>query len=99
MSTESFAENHATTVPATAAADSSLYRVLTAPRTLTALVLLGVILRLWAYLAGTALYLDEILVSYSILDLPLADLLIRPLPLDQVARYLTIVAALKSPVA
>lgn len=64
---------------------TSLYRALTAPHTLTALVLIGVILRLWAYLADTALYLDEILLSYSILDLPLVDLLTRPLPLDQVA--------------
>jgi len=64
---------------------SSLYRVLTSPRTLTVLVLLGVGLRLWAYLADTALYLDEILLSYSILNVPLADLLTRPLPIDQVA--------------
>jgi hypothetical protein len=64
---------------------SSLYRALTAPRTLTALVLIGVVLRFWAYLADTDLYLDEILLSYSILNLRLADLLTRPLPIDQVA--------------
>jgi hypothetical protein len=61
------------------------YRSLTGPHTLTALVLIGVILRLWAYLANTALYLDEILLSYSILNLPIVDLLTRPLPIDQVA--------------
>jgi len=71
--------------PSTVPVVSSLYRVLTSPRTLTVLVLLGVGLRLWAYLADTALYLDEILLSYSILNVPLADLLTRPLPIDQVA--------------
>jgi hypothetical protein len=64
---------------------SSLYGVLTSPRTLTVLVLFGCVLRLWAYIADTALYLDEILLSYSILNLPLAELLTRPLPIDQVA--------------
>ncbi|HXT77555.1 MAG TPA: hypothetical protein VN780_14785 [Candidatus Eisenbacteria bacterium] len=62
-----------------------IYRALTARRTLTALVLIGAVLHLWAYLADTGLYLDEILLSYSILDVPLLDLLTRPLPLDQVA--------------
>jgi hypothetical protein len=85
MSRAFFGKNHATTASATVPMGTSLYRALTAPRTLTALVLIGVILRLWAYLADTALYLDEILLSYSILDLPLVDLLTRPLPLDQVA--------------
>ena len=85
MSRSFFEKKHATNASATAPVGSSLYRALTAPRTLTILVLIGVILRFWAYLADTALYLDEILLSYSILDLPLADLLTRPLPLDQVA--------------
>jgi hypothetical protein len=76
-----FRQNHVTTVPVR----SSYYRALTAPRTLTALVLIGALLRLWAYLADTALYLDEILLSYSILNLPLVDLLTQALPLDQVA--------------
>ena len=84
----SFVERkHATTASAAVPVGSSLYRALTAPRTLTALVLIGVILRLWAYLADTALYLDEILLSYSILNLPLVDLLTRPLPIDQVGRW------------
>jgi len=85
MSRSFFEKKHATNASATVPVGSSLYRALTAPRTLTILVLIGVILRFWAYLADTALYLDEILLSYSILDLPLADLLTRPLPLDQVA--------------
>lgn len=84
MSRSFFEKKHATNASATVPVGSSLYRALTAPRTLTILVLIGVILRFWAYLADTALYLDEILLSYSILDLPLADLT-RPLPLDQVA--------------
>ena len=85
MSRSFFEKKHATNASVTVPVGSSLYRALTAPRTLTILVLIGVILRLWAYLADTALYLDEILLSYSILDLPLVDLLTRPLPLDQVA--------------
>jgi hypothetical protein len=85
MSRSFFEKKHATNASATVPVGSSLYRALTAPRTLTILVLIGVILRFWAYLADTALYLDEILLSYSILDLQLADLLSRPLPLDQVA--------------
>jgi hypothetical protein len=77
-------ENKATSPPLGPAA-SSLYGVLTSPRTLSVLVLFGGVLRLWAYVADTALYLDEILLSYSILNLPLAELLTRPLPIDQVA--------------
>lgn len=55
------------------------------PRLMISLVLLGVALRVWAYAAGTALYLDEVLLSRSILDLPLRELLTKPLPFDQVA--------------
>jgi hypothetical protein len=62
-----------------------IYRAPTARSAVTVLVLIGVALRLWAYLAETGLYLDEILLSYSILNVPLLDLLTRPLPLDQVA--------------
>jgi hypothetical protein len=80
-----FERKHATTASVTPPVVSSIYRALTAPRTLTALVLIGVVLRFWAYLADTGLYLDEILLSYSILNLPLVDLLTRPLPIDQVA--------------
>jgi hypothetical protein len=86
MSSRSLLEKeHAGPASAAGPVDSSLYRALTSPGTLTVLVLIGVVLRLWAYLADTALYLDEILLSHSILNLPLADLLTRPLPLDQVA--------------
>jgi len=52
---------------------------------LTALVLLGVALRLWAYASNSSLWLDEILLSRNILELPLGELLLRPLRLDQVA--------------
>jgi hypothetical protein len=49
------------------------------------IVLLGIALRAWAYLRDTSLYLDEILLSRNILDLPLRHLLTQPLLLDQVA--------------
>lgn len=52
---------------------------------LTAAVVLGLVLRIAAYGAGTALWLDEILLSRNILELPLTDLLMKPLALDQVA--------------
>ena len=42
-------------------------------------------LRVWPYAAHTSLWLDEILLTRNILDLPMADLLTRPLGLDQVA--------------
>ena len=80
-----FGKSHSRTTSVTVPVGSSFHRLLTAPRTLTTLVLIGLILRLWAYLADTALCLDEILLSYRILDLPLVDLLTRPLPLDQAA--------------
>jgi len=54
-------------------------------RLLTALVLVGIALRLWAYVANPALWLDEILLSRNIIDRSLLDLLTRPLLLDQVA--------------
>ena len=49
------------------------------------LLLLGSSLRVWAYARPTSLYLDEILLARNILDLPLRDLLTRPLMLGQVA--------------
>lgn len=52
---------------------------------LTLLVLIGVTLRLWAYLADQSLWLDEILLTRNIVGLPLRDLLTGPLLLDQVA--------------
>src|SRR5215472_15801293 len=49
------------------------------------LLLLGIGLRVWAYVRDTSLYLDEILLSRKILDLALRQLLTKPLALDQVA--------------
>jgi hypothetical protein len=60
-------------------------RVLDSPRFLTALVLVGVLVRIWAYAANTALWLDEILLARNILGLSVAELLTQPLRLDQVA--------------
>jgi Dolichyl-phosphate-mannose-protein mannosyltransferase len=54
-------------------------------RLLTVLVLLGVALRMWAYLADGSFWLDEILLSRNIVGLPLGELLTQPLKLDQVA--------------
>lgn len=45
----------------------------------------GLGLRAVAYGGDTSLWLDEILVARSILDLPIDQLLLQPLPLDQVA--------------
>lgn len=54
-------------------------------RVLTGLVLLGVALRAWAYLAQPPLWLDEILLSRNIVGLSIGELLTQPLKLDQVA--------------
>ena len=64
---------------------SSVVRALTSSRSLSLLVLTGIGLRLWAYASNTALWLDEILLSRNILELPLGQLLTQPLQLDQVA--------------
>ena len=55
------------------------------PRMMMFFLLLGIALRVWAYARDTSLYLDEILPSRNILDLPLWHLLTKPLMLDQVA--------------
>lgn len=60
-------------------------RLLRNPGFMTSIVVLGVLLRVWAYASNTSLYLDEILLSRSILDLPLRHLLTQPLLFDQVA--------------
>src|ERR1700722_6367862 len=52
---------------------------------LNALVLLGVGLRLWEYIFNRSLYLDEILLTRSIVGMPLRELLTKPLLMDQVA--------------
>ena len=49
------------------------------------LVVIGVVLRLWAYAGVTPLWLDEILLGRNIIELPLGTLLTEPLRLDQVA--------------
>ena len=54
-------------------------------RLLAVILVIGVALRVWAYAANTALWLDEILIARNILELPLGHLLTRPLQLDQVA--------------
>ncbi|HEU5218522.1 MAG TPA: hypothetical protein VFU23_07675 [Gemmatimonadales bacterium] len=56
-----------------------------ARRWVTVLVVVGIALRFWAYAARPSLWLDEILLSRNIIDLPLIDLLTKPLLLDQVA--------------
>jgi hypothetical protein len=52
---------------------------------MTSIVLLGAALRVWAYASNTSLYLDEILLTRNILDLPVSHLLTQPLLLDQVS--------------
>ena len=64
---------------------SRIVRLLPSPGLMTFLVLLGVSLRLWAYMSNTSLWLDEILLARNIFDLPLDRLLTQPLLLDQVA--------------
>jgi hypothetical protein len=59
--------------------------VLTRRHMLFFFLVLGVALRVWAYARDTSLYLDEILLSRNILELPLVQLLTKPLALDQVA--------------
>ncbi|HXS23288.1 MAG TPA: hypothetical protein VN719_03600 [Gemmatimonadales bacterium] len=51
----------------------------------TALVMLGVALRVWAYAGNPPLWLDETLVARNIFGLSLGELLTEPLKLDQVA--------------
>lgn len=65
--------------------EGRLPQILKSPQLMTALAGLGVALRLWAFAASSSLGLDEILLSRNILGLPLRDLLVEPLRLDQVA--------------
>ena len=48
-------------------------------------VIVGAGLRLWQYLANTAIRLDEIAVARNIVDRSLWDLLVSPLAFDQAA--------------
>jgi hypothetical protein len=59
--------------------------ILSEEQRLNALVLLGVGLRLWEYIFNRSLYLDEILLTRSIVGMPLGELLTKPLLMDQVA--------------
>jgi hypothetical protein len=60
-------------------------RILSGAKVLNGLVLLGVGLRLWEYFFNRSLYLDEILLTRSIVGMPLRELLTKPLLMDQVA--------------
>jgi len=60
-------------------------RILHGSQVLNGLVLLGVVLRLWEYIFNRSLYVDEILLTRSIVDMPLRALLTKPLLMDQVA--------------
>ena len=65
--------------------ETGVLRVLRSPQVLNGLVLLGVGLRLWEYFLNRSLYLDEILLTRSIVGMPLRALLTKPLLMDQVA--------------
>ncbi|HET9803326.1 MAG TPA: hypothetical protein VFP96_08825 [Candidatus Acidoferrum sp.] len=79
-------ENETTGVAApTKKGSARLGQLVSLQRLMLLIVLLGIALRAWAYLRDTSLYLDEILLSRNILDLPLRYLLTKPLMLDQVA--------------
>ncbi len=60
-------------------------QLLRSPRCLTIMVVVGLVLRAWAYLPGTSLWLDEVLLARNIEALGLRALLTEPLYLDQVA--------------
>jgi hypothetical protein len=65
--------------------ETRILRRLRNPQLLHGLVLLGVGLRFWEYLFNRSLYLDEILLTRSIVGMPLWALLTKPLLMDQVA--------------
>jgi hypothetical protein len=60
-------------------------QILSEAQILNGLVLLGVALRLWEFVFNRSLYLDEILLTRSIVGMPLRELLTKPLLMDQVA--------------
>lgn len=62
-----------------------LRNILVSSGFLTGLVVIGVVLRSWAYLARAPLWLDEVLLSRNILELSIGQLLTEPLRVDQVA--------------
>jgi Dolichyl-phosphate-mannose-protein mannosyltransferase len=65
--------------------EARILGILLNPQLLNGLVFLGVGLRLWEYLFNRSLYLDEILLTRSIVGMPLGSLLSKPLLMDQVA--------------
>jgi Dolichyl-phosphate-mannose-protein mannosyltransferase len=65
--------------------EARILGILLNPQLLNGLVLLGVGLRFWEYLFNRSLYLDEILLTRSIVGMPLGSLLSKPLLMDQVA--------------
>ncbi|GAC1648908.1 MAG: hypothetical protein NVS4B3_05170 [Gemmatimonadaceae bacterium] len=64
---------------------TAVERVLSSRACMSVLVLLGIVLRGWAYVRNASLWLDEILLGRNILELPLRELVTQPLQLDQVA--------------
>ena len=54
-------------------------------RLLSLLVVIGIALRAVNYFGNSSLWLDEILLSRNIIELPMRELLFAPLGLDQVA--------------
>jgi hypothetical protein len=54
-------------------------------RALWAVVVAGLLLRLWQYLGGASLWLDELALSHNLVDHGFVDLLTRPLDYSQVA--------------
>ena len=60
-------------------------RAVGSPTALSALVVLAILLRVWDYAGNPGLWLDEILLARNIIELSLADLVTKPLVLDQVA--------------
>lgn len=64
---------------------SRIEGALRSARFAAALVILGVALRVWAWAGNPSLFLDEILLSRSILGLTSTELVTQPLKLDQVA--------------
>lgn len=66
-------------------ARATLQRADTIGTLVLVLAALGVVLRIVAWWANPAFWLDEVLLAHNIVELPLGSLLARPLELDQVA--------------
>jgi len=72
-------------MPETSTSPGRVAHALRSARFASVLVLLGVALRVWAYVGNPSLWLDEILLSRNILGLTSRELATQPLQLDQVA--------------